>query len=342
LVIVAADLPHGSSDNGLPKHAIETIHARFPDLEVVLAKDLPAQYKDATIIVVNQQYPTIEEAPKLQLVQVTSAGANRPVSLPIFQDTKIPFCTANGVHTPQIPEWVLGTFLTSQHNLATYRKQQEQQVWKSLGDRRDSYRQRVGILGYGSIGRQVARLCKAMGMSVHAYTLHPKPTPESRRDHGYVPHGLGDPDGSIPEKWFAGDSTEEIHDFLGSDLDWLVLSVPLTEKTRHLISKREFDILAKKKAFVTNIARGPIINTDDFIEALETDKLRGAAVDVSDPEPLPKGHPLWTAKNLILTPHISGLSTDYMDRAFDILIENLARFSEGRTLINEISRKDGY
>lgn len=181
-----------------------------------------------------------------------------------------------------------------------------------------------------------------MGMSVHAYTLHPKPTPESRRDNGYIPDGLGDPDGSIPEKWFAGGTTEEIHEFLDSHLDWLVLSVPLTEKTKNLISKPEFEILAKKKAFFTNISRGPIVNTDDFVDALETDKLRGAAVDVTDPEPLPKGHPLWTAKNLILTPHISGLSLDYMERAFDILVENLTRFAEGRKLINEVNRKDGY
>lgn len=116
LVIVAADLPKRSSDNGLPEDVVKRIRSRFPDLEIVLATDLPAQYQDATIIMTNTQFPNIDQALKLQLVQVTAAGANRPVALPIFKDTKIPFCTANGVHTPQIPEWVIGTFLMSQHN----------------------------------------------------------------------------------------------------------------------------------------------------------------------------------------------------------------------------------
>lgn len=201
---------------------------------------------------------------------------------------------------------------------------------------------RRGILGYGSIGRQVARVSRAMGMDVHAYTLHPRDTPESRRDSSYAPPGLGDPEGKFPSKWFSGESTAELHKFLGSGLDLLVIALPLTPKTTGLISRREFEVLGTNKTFVSNVARGPIVNTDDFLDALNNEVIRGAAVDVTDPEPLPSGHPLWRAKNLIITPHISGVSTAYDTRSYEVFVENLTRFSEGKRLINKISRREGY
>lgn len=199
-----------------------------------------------------------------------------------------------------------------------------------------------GILGYGSIGRQTARVATALGFKVHAYTLHPRTTPESRKDHSYSPPGIGDPDGIYPEKWFSGGSKEEIHEFLGSGLDLLVVATPLTDQTRHLISKPEFEVLAKKKTFVTNIARGPVIKTDDLVEALDKGLIRGAAIDVTDPEPLPDGDPLWKVKNLFITPHVSGGSLAYFDRVLEILRINLDRLKEGKDLINKFNRKVGY
>jgi phosphoglycerate dehydrogenase-like enzyme len=179
-------------------------------------------------------------------------------------------------------------------------------------------------------------------MDIHAYTLHPRPNPESRHDNSYTPPGLGDPEGIFPSKWFSGASTEELHAFLSSGLDLLVVATPLTDKTTHLLSAAEFNILSERKTFVTNIARGPIINTDDLIDALDNGVIRGAALDVTDPEPLPDGHPLWSAKNLILTPHVSGSSTSYNTRVLAILEYNLQRFSDGKQLTNRVSRKDGY
>ena len=197
-------------------------------------------------------------------------------------------------------------------------------------------------MGYGSIGRQVARVSKALGFDVHAYTLHAKNTPESRRDEAYTPPGLGDPEGLLPSKWFSGGAKEDLHRFLSSGLDLLVVSLPLTDKTRNLLSAPEFEILAARKTFVSNIARGPIINTDDLIRALEDELIRGAALDVTEPEPLTDGHPLWSAKNVIITPHISGTSSAYFERVFAILEYNLQRLSEGKKLTNEVSRKEGY
>lgn len=181
-----------------------------------------------------------------------------------------------------------------------------------------------------------------MGIKVHAYTLHPRDTPASRHDDAFSPPGIGDPEGIYPSKWFSGGSKEDIHEFLGSGLDLLVISTPLTEQTRNLIAKPEFEVLSQKKTFVSNIARGPIVNTDDLIEALDKGLIRGAALDVTDPEPLPDGHRLWGAKNVFITPHVSGQSNEYCHRVLDILIANLGRISEGKDLINKLNRKVGY
>lgn len=199
-----------------------------------------------------------------------------------------------------------------------------------------------GILGYGAIGRQVARVAKAMGMDVHAYTLHPKNTPEERRDETYTPPGLGDVEGKFPSKWFSGGSKADLHAFLGSDLDLLVIAVPLTPQTTHLIGREEFEVMSKKRTFVSNIARGPVVKTDDIIEALNSETIRGAALDVTDPEPLPDGHELFGAKNVIITPHVSGGSTKYAERVLEILKQNLTRLSQGREFVNKVNRKEGY
>lgn len=181
-----------------------------------------------------------------------------------------------------------------------------------------------------------------MGSDIHAYTLHPRNTPESRRDHGFTLPGLGDLEGNLPSKWFSGESKEELHSFLSSDLDLLVISLPLTDKTHHLLSAPEFEVMSKKRTFISNIARGAIINTADLIEALDKGVVRGAALDVTDPEPLTEGHPLWKTKNMIITPHVSGGSTAYNERMLAVLEYNLERLSEGKELINKVSRKDGY
>lgn len=170
---------------------------------------------------------------------------------------------------------------------------------------------------------------------------------------------MGDPDGEFPSKWFSGASKEDLHTFLGSGLDLLVVSTPLTPGTKHLLGKEEFQILYNSspsinfvdetghsetcgRTFVSNVARGPVINTDDLIEALETGLIRGAALDVTDPEPLPDGHKLWSTRNVILTPHVSGASTRYNERVLAILEENLGRFGRGERLVNEVSKREGY
>ncbi|KAL8342964.1 hypothetical protein RB598_004361 [Gaeumannomyces tritici] len=304
-------------------------------------------WEDVTILATGTALPTREQAPRLQYVQLISAGANHVLQNPLFDDESIALCTANGVHGPQISEWIISTFLSSEHHLPRYIEKQKEGKWDPSYDGvDDAVGRRVGVLGYGSIGRQVARLCKALGMDVHAYTLHPRETPESRRDDAYAPPGTGDPNGEFPSRWFSGGSRADLHRFLSSGLDLLVVSAPLTDKTAHLLGADEFALLGegngKGKTFLSNIARGKVVDTDALVAALEGGVLRGAALDVTDPEPLPEGHPLWRAKNVCITPHVSAASSKLGPRILSILDMNLGRFSQRKPLANRVNRKEGY
>jgi phosphoglycerate dehydrogenase-like enzyme len=209
----------------------------------------------------------------------------------------------------------------------------------SCYDTNDTFR---GILGYGAIGRQCARVAKAFGMDVIVYTLRERSTAEAKKDDSYNVPGTGDPDGLLPSKWFFGNSKESLNHFLAQDIDLLVICLPLTTSTTGLVSKEQFQIMSKRRTFVSNIGRGPIVNTGDLIQALEEDLIRGAAIDVTDPEPLPKEHQLWRTKNIFISPHVSWHSTDLTKRLLGVLELNLERLSEGKPLVNEVDRGLGY
>lgn len=202
---------------------------------------------------------------------------------------------------------------------------------------------RRGILGYGAIGRQCARLASALGMEVYAYTRSERSTPASRKDDSYCVPGTGDPDGLLPAKWFHGTSRAAVNEFLGQGLDLLVISLPLTAETRHIIAAPQLEILgAARKPFVANVARGGHVDQEALVRALETGLLRGAALDVTDPEPLPSDHPLWRAPNLLITPHVSWKTDFLWDRLLEILELNLEKLAAGRPLVNVVNRKLHY
>ncbi|KAL7627342.1 hypothetical protein AAE478_001534 [Parahypoxylon ruwenzoriense] len=281
----------------------------------------------------------------VRYVQLPSAGADRWPGHPKYQDENIVFCTSNGAHAPQIAEWVIGAWLSHQHHFLRYAEQMKTGYWESPFAARiqDSPGLRIGILGYGAIGRQCARLASALGMEVYAYTRGERSTPASRRDDSYVVAGTGDPEGLIPARWFHGTSREEVNEFLGQDLDLLVLSLPLTSETRHILSREQFAVLGQgRKAFVANVARGGNVDQEALIEALEKGLIRGAALDVTDPEPLPPDHPLWKAPNLLITPHVSWKTDFLWDRLLAILELNLERLAKGLPLINVVNRTLHY
>ncbi|KAI0012991.1 hypothetical protein F4779DRAFT_566537 [Xylariaceae sp. FL0662B] len=335
---------------------VERITKRYPGFQVrwvntvkedgtiVKFEEVSDQIWDRVSILVTYHPPPAHLIPRIRFVQLTSAGADRWLNHPKYQDENVIFCTANGVHPPQIAEWVIGVWLSHQHNFLRHATDMKKGYWASPFElhAQDSTGLRMGILGYGAIGRQCARLANAMGMEVYAYTRRERSTAESRKDDSYCVPGAGDPDGLIPAKWFFGTSKEDVNKFLGEGLDLLVISLPLTSETRHILSHEQFEILSKKKTFVANVARGGHINQEALITALETGQIRGAALDVTEPEPLPSDHPLWRAPNLLITPHVSWKTDFYWTRLLDIMKLNLEKWATGKPLINLVNRKLHY
>ena len=343
-----------------PKALIDHLRHKFPAIEItyrhisftfdkdVLRKEIPpALWETATILCTFHGLPEkLEWAPHLKLLQLLSAGSNHVQGTPVWDNKDIVIATSSGIHGPQIAEWAVAQHLVQTHGLRKFYDLQKEHRWGGGSGYKDTVRDRVGlrvgVLGYGSIGRQIGRVSKAMGMSVFAYTATPKDTKEQRRDGGYIVPDTGDPQGEVPDEWFSGLDKASLHRFLAQDLDWLIVSVPLTDQTHHMLSTEEFQLLGRRKAFVTNIARGQIIDQPALIEALKTHTLSGAALDVTDPEPLNKDSELWDLDNVIVTPHISGIGSNYTERALGVLELNLERWLNGERLINVVDRERGY
>ena len=297
-----------------------------------------------------------------ELVHLFSTGTDHIWNLPIYTETSVPITTCAGVPAPIIAEWVIMNILVASHKYNTLREWQLKHAWDESGGGKALFLQvtsmvgkRIGVLGYGAVGRQVASVAQSMGMEVLAYTAGSRRSQESKQYTGYGVPNLGDPKGTIPSQWYSGVDTGALHNFLAQGMDYLLVSLPLNKSTRHLLGKEEFAILSKRNTFVINISRGEILEQDSLIEALQMYQddssssltedrkgLQGAALDVTVPEPLPHDHPLWKAPNCIISPHISGISREYGAHAFQILETNMQRMAEGNKLLNLIDRETGY
>lgn len=282
-----------------------------------------------------------KQCPHLKWVYLYSGGINQALHAPLLHDRDIHWTRNSGVHAPQIAEWAVAMLLAHFRQLPRLLLWQQEGVWHApdYRTRGDLLGKTVAFLGYGAIARHTARIFQACGMHVLAYTLHEKATAAQRISTTFTPANTGDPAGELPKVWYHGD-LDMFLDTVKDKVDVLVIALPSTDKTRGSIGRAQFDKL--QNCYVINVARGDIVKTDELVDALNDGTLLGAALDVTDPEPLPQGHPLWTARNTIVTPHISGVSDEYMPRTVEILDENLRRLHSGRALINQIQREDGY
>ncbi|KAL1965768.1 hypothetical protein VTN77DRAFT_5089 [Rasamsonia byssochlamydoides] len=346
----------------VPEDTLDDLRKTFPNIEIthlqISLTDtidvIPSEIlKKTTILATSFRHiPTPQQVPNLKLLHSFSAGVDHLLKEPIVTDTNVPITTSSGIHGPPIAEWTVMNWLVASKQYNELYEAQKKHEWKKWSSFRTSVEdhvgKRVGILGYGSIGRQIGRVAVALGMEVLAYTASPRDTPESRRDNGYIVPGTGDPDGTLPISWHHGTDKASLRKFLALGLDHVVVSLPLTPATTHLLGAEEFAILSShsprksRKPFITNISRGKIIDQDALIAALKNGELSGAALDVTDPEPLPADNPLWDAPNVQISPHISGLGIEYFVRALNVLKVNLGRLERGEPLINEFKRKRGY
>jgi phosphoglycerate dehydrogenase-like enzyme len=186
------------------------------------------------------------------------------------------------------------------------------------------------LWGYGGIGRETARVAKALGLTIHVLTRKPV----GPRKDAYTMPGTGDPDGILPDRVFT---PEQVKTFL-TGLDFLILALPHTRQSDGMIGVEELRALPRT-AFLLNPARGPIIQEQALLTALREGCIAGAALDTHFAYPLPPDHPLWQFPNVILTPHISGSdrTPQFPERMGDLFVQNVKRFLAGQPLLNVVT-----
>lgn len=256
------------------------------------------------------------KAKRLRLIQSISAGTDQ-YDKAVLKAAGIRLASGQGVNANAVAEHAMALMLSLSRQLHFLRDAQAQKHWRPMqGDRRiredEIQGKTVLIVGLGRIGRRLAELCKAFGMTVIG----------TRRDPG------------------AGGADEVRSDkdlqTLLPRADFVVLTTALTPETTGLIGAGQLAAM-KPTAFLVNVARGKVVDEPVLIEALQQKRIAGAALDVTVEEPLPPASPLWAMPNVIVTPHSAGETVRYEDRVIDLLLENLARLQRGETkLANEI------
>jgi phosphoglycerate dehydrogenase-like enzyme len=259
-----------------------------------------------------------DAAPRLKWIQLTSAGADRLLDSG-FVEQGITVTTVSGLHATPIGEFVLAVMLMWAKGAPRTLRAQLKHEWVRFLPT-ELRGKTVGVVGAGNIGGEVARLAKAFGCRV----LASRRTPDAS--------ALDSVDEMVP----AAESAR-----LLGESDYVVLSVPLTPDTRGMIAEPQLRAM-KPTAVLVNIARGAVVVEADLVRALREGWIAGAALDVFEKEPLPGDSPLWDMENVILTPHISGGTEIYNERAVGIFTDNLRRYLSGGPLRNAVDPSRGY
>ncbi len=283
--------------------------------------------------------PTPDKAPNLKWIQLNSAGMEHVKDAPLVTEGEVAVTSVSGIHATPMAEYTIGMMLAWEFKLPTMIRDQDAVRWRDQQHTfyapRHLRGQTVGIVGYGSIGREIARLADAMGMRVLAIKRDAKDPTDSGKV--YRDKDTGDPEGNIPERLYPPEALAT----MARDCDYLVLLTPLTDATHHMVNKDIFNAM-RDTAVLVNIARGKVVDEDALIDALTKKKIAGAILDVFETEPLPQHNPLWAMDNVIISPHVAGNSDRYHERAAAVFAENLQRYIERRELLNQLDRERGY
>ena len=322
---------------------VSQLQAVSPRLRLTLQKaskpeDIPAEIWQRTeILYTDRVLPKLDQAPALGWIQFHWAGLERAIDEPILRKPELVATSLSGAAATQVAEHVVLMCLALGHRLPDLVDHQKRAEWPRERfkrflplELRDST---VGIVGFGSIGREVARLLHAFGATILASkrdAMHPD-------DSGYLPEGLGDPRGDLLHRLYPPQALRSML----KECDFVVVAVPLTPKTRDLIGAEQLAVM-KPTAFLVDVSRGGIVNHPALLLALRERKIAGAALDVFPEEPLPADSPLWKFPNVLLTPHISGNSPFYDQRAIVLFADNLARYLAGAPLLNTVDPLRGY
>ncbi len=325
------------------ENEIQELREVSPRLRIVV---LPARepgdiskeiWSRTEVLYTDQVLPAPEQAPALRWLQFHWSGIDFAVNTPLLKKNDLMVTTLSGAAAPQMAEFALAMILALGHRFPEINAQQDRGEWPRAGWERfrpqELRTSTVGIIGYGSIGREIARLVRTVGATVLAAkrdVMHPV-------DTGYTVPGLGDPTGDLFNRLYPYQAVRSML----KECDYAIVAAPLTSETRGLIGAAELAAM-KPTAFLINMARGGIVDQGALLAALQERRIAGAALDVFSEEPLPSSSPLWKLPNVIITPHIGGLSMHYNERAIGLFKENLRRYLSGAPLLNRFDPQKGY
>jgi len=312
----------------IPEESARALAARLPDVRFTYARrpeERAAALPDAEVAYTwTMTRDELTRAGRLRWVH-TSAVAVETLCLPDLAERGIRVSNTRGVQAVPIAEHVLAVILALAKQIPFTLENQQRQQWAQF-----EYREArlpwllrgrtLGLVGVGTIGQAIAVRAAAFGMRVVALR---------RIADGDPPPGVA-----------AVFSRERLGEMLGT-CDALAIAAPLTPDTHGLIDRSALAAL-KPGAVVVNVGRSPILDTDGLVDALRSGHLAGASLDVFPEEPLPASHPLWTAPNVILTPHTSGFRQGHWDEVIDLFVENLRRYRAGEPLLFEVDPRLGY
>ena len=260
----------------------------------------------------------LASAPDLKWIQAITAGID---NLPLKEigEREIILTNTRGIHEIQMAEYAIAAMINLARNFHVMHRNQLRQKWDRTMPQAEIYGKVVGIVGLGRIGKEIARKASFFGMRVIGVRREPQAVEHVERVHG-------------PEEMEA----------VFKESDYVINLLPLTEDTKGIIDKRYISAMKASACFI-NIGRGPTVDQDDLVEALKTRRIAGLVADVYQEEPLPEDSALWKFENVILTPHIAGVSPNYMMRAMEVMRHNLKAYvHKSDEMLNVIDLKKAY
>jgi phosphoglycerate dehydrogenase-like enzyme len=260
--------------------------------------------------------PLLAETPRVRWVHSCSAGVEN-VLFPALVESPIVLTNSRGTYSRSLAEWTLAAVLFFAKDLRRLVRSQAQGRWDPF-DPEEIAGRTLGVVGFGDIGRAVARYARALGLRVLA--LRRQPDPHELADEVVGPDGLLD---------------------LMRRSDYVVVAAPITPDSRGLVTREAIQAM-KPSAVLINIGRGPVVDEAALVEALGAGRIRGAALDVFDQEPLPEGHPFYRLDNVLLSPHSADHVAGWREGAVDLFVEQVERFRRGEPLRNVVDKTHGY
>jgi phosphoglycerate dehydrogenase-like enzyme len=308
--------------HSFPAILVDELRSNYPGFEFVVCLDEDGvfQYLQDTEVLISFRCTRemLDASPNLKWIQAISAGVD---SLPLDEIKRrgIILTNGRGIHRIHMSEYAIAVMISLSRNMHILMRNQLNSLWEHSVPQGEIYGKTLGILGLGSIGREIAKKASLFGMKVIGVKNNPEPV-------------------ECVDEVYGSDNM----DIIFRQSDYVLNLLPSTPETHRIINDKYFSLMKKDACFI-NMGRGKTVNEEELIEALRAGKFRAMASDVYYEEPLDKNSPLWSLDNVILTPHICGDSEKYEERAFEIIEHNMEAYvSKNGQMMNLINLETGY